>query len=196
MKRLLLSAGILTIAAAACARPIPVDGVSAAIVAPATDSAAEPPIVQVRDYWRSSTVTVVAWDPDEAAIGLRTAVTRRGELAGGLRAGDHRLYMTPLYARDMGGFRHSYVIPGQPLLGAGTQRDLYTCFFGTECSPMVTVGVRVPDSLLRANRDSLVVNFTPGVRDQWTITLRRELIDAYLAKVDSLIADVKIAAQK
>lgn len=59
---------------------------------------------------------------------------------------------------------------------------------------MVTVGVRVPDSLLRANRDSLVVTFFPRVLDPWTITLRRELIAAYLKKVDSVVAELRKTA--
>ena len=60
---------------------------------------------------------------------------------------------------------------------------------------MVTVSVRIPDSLLRANRDSLVVTFFPRTLDPWTITLRRELIAAYLQKVDSVVAEMnKIAS--
>lgn len=150
----------------------------------------EEPVVQVRDYWRSSVVSIVAWDVNESGYGLRTNVTRSGELAGGARFGDHRLYITPLYASDMGGFVHSKVMPDQILLGTGWHRDNYSCFYGRPCSPMTTVGVRVPDALLRAHRDSLVVTFFPRVRDPWTITLRRELIAAYLAKVDSVVADM------
>lgn len=150
-----------------------------------------PPIVQVRGYWRSSVVSVVAWDADDAAFGLRTSVTRTGKLVGGLRFGDHSLYVSPFYARAMGGFAHAAVMPGQLLLGTGTRSDPYSCFYGRNCSPMVAIGVRVPDSLLRANRDSLVVTFFPRVLDPWTITLRRELIEAYLQKVDSVVAELR-----
>ena len=59
---------------------------------------------------------------------------------------------------------------------------------------MVTVGVRIPDSLLRANRDSLVVTFYPRVQEPWTITLRRDLITAYLNKVDSVVAELRKTA--
>jgi hypothetical protein len=150
-----------------------------------------PPIVQVREFWRSATVSVVAWDKDDAAFGLRTAVTRNGTLVGGNRFGDHRLYMTPLLVQNMGGFAHAAVMPKKEvLLAVGTQRDSYSCFYGKQCSPMVTLGIRIPDSLLRANRDSLVVTFFPRVREPWTITLRRELITAYLEKVDLVIADM------
>jgi hypothetical protein len=157
-----------------------------------TDNAAvATPVVQVRAFWRSSVVSIVAWDPDDPAFGLRTSVSRTGELVGGLRFGDHRLYMTPVYAHNMGGFKYAAVPVGHLLLETGSQGDPYSCFFGKECSPMVTVGVRVPDSLLRANRDSLVVTFYPQVQEPWTITLRRELIAAYLDEVDSVVAELR-----
>lgn len=150
-----------------------------------------PPIVQVREFWRSATISVVAWDKDEAYFGLRTSVTRNGTLVGGDRFGDHRLYLTPLLVQNMGGFAHAAVMPTKEvLLAVGTQKDSYSCFYGKQCSPMVTLGVRIPDSLLRANRDSLVVTFFPRVREPWTITLRRELITAYLDKVDLVVADM------
>jgi hypothetical protein len=157
----------------------------------ADETPAPPPIVQVREYWHSSVVTIVAWDPDDAAIGLRTSITRTGKLVGGLRFGDHRLYMTPLYSHDMGGFRYATVSRSEFLLGTRAERDSYSCFYGRECSPMVTVGIRMPDELLRANRDSLVVTFFPIVREEWKITLRKELIAAYLSKVDSVVAVMK-----
>lgn len=150
-----------------------------------------PPIVQVRDFWRSSVISVVAWDADEARLGLRTEVIRNGTLVGGDRSGDHRLYLTPFYVWYMGGFAHATAEPGKPLLGTGWRSDPYNCFYGSHCSPMTTVGVRLPDSLLRANRDSLVVTFLPRLREPWTITLRRELIAAYLAKVDSVVAQMR-----
>ena len=151
------------------------------------------PIVQVRTYWRSSAVTIVAWEPDESAIGLRASVTRTGQVVGGFRFGDHRLYMTPYYARAMGGFAHAVIMPEHLLAYAGFQRDDYACWYGNDCSPMVTLGVSVPDSFLRNNRDSLVVKFFPTVLDPWTITLRRELISAYLNAVDSVVTEMKTA---
>jgi hypothetical protein len=162
------------------------------VYAAATDTAAvAPPVVQVRGFRRSSVVSVVAWDANNAAFGLRTSVTRTGELVGGRQFGDHRLYMTPFYAHDMGGFKYAAVTRGHLLLSTGPQRDLYSCFYGNDCSPMMTVGVQVPDALLRAHRDSLVVTFFPTVREPWTITLRRDLIAAYLKKVDSVVAEMR-----
>jgi hypothetical protein len=166
------------------------DGKIPTPVATANDD--PPPIVQVRDYWHSAVVTIVAWDQDDPDFGLRTSVTRTGKLVGGLRAGDHSLYMTPYLLRDMGGFAHAAVDPKRgELLSTGAQRDDYACFYGTQCSPRFTVGVRVPDSLLRENRDGLEVTFFPRVEDPWTLYVRRELISAYLAKVDSVVKEMK-----
>lgn len=198
MKSLRLVLTTFVAGVAGCSLPVIGGGPSAATPAlhgVAMDPAAiPPPVVQVREFWRSSVISVVAWDVDDAAFGLRASVSRTGELVGGRQFGDHRLYLTPLYARDMGGFKYASVTLGQPLLGEGTQRDRYSCFYGKECSPMVTFGVGIPDSILRANRDSLVVTFFPSVYEPWTITLRRELITAYLNKVDSVRADVRRTA--
>lgn len=162
------------------------------VVAPDTVTLA-PPIVQVRDFWRSSVVAVVAWDVEDAAFGLRAAVNRNGTLVGGNRFGDHLLYITPFYAWYMGGFAHATAEPGKPLLRTGVLRDPDACFYGTQCSPMEIVGVRVPDALLRSNRDSLVFTFH-ALRDPWLITLRRELIAAYLTAVDSVVAEIRTTA--
>ncbi len=149
-----------------------------------------PPIVQVRDFWRSSVVSVFAWDVEDAAFGLRAGVSRNGTIVGGGRLGDHQLYITPFYAWYMGGFVHATAEPGKPLLRTGWSSDPYACFYGSHCAPIDAVGVRVPDALLRANRDSLVVTFH-ATRNPWTITLRRELIAAFLASVDSVVAEMR-----
>lgn len=182
-------------AVAGCSLPM-IGGGSSAVTPTVQAVAADivtvaPPIVQVRNYWRSSVVSVVAWDVDDAGFGLRTAVSRNGTLVGGRRFGDHLLYITPVYVRYMGGFAHATAVPGKLLLGTGWRSDPYSCFYGAHCSPMATVGVRVPDALLRANRDSLVVTFLPRIQDPWRITLRRELIAAYLTKVDSVVAEMR-----
>jgi hypothetical protein len=150
-----------------------------------------PPNVQVRAFSHSAVVSVVAWDANDPEFGIRTSVNRSGVLVGGVRFGDHRLYMTPLLARELGGFVHAAVMPGQLLLQTGALRDTYACFYGTECSPMTTIGVRIPDTLLRTHRDSLVVTFFPRVQSPWTLELRRELIAAYLQKVDSVVAEMR-----
>ena len=162
------------------------------------DEIVAPPVVQVRTYWRAAAVTIVAWDPEDAAFGLRTTVNRNGTLTGGVQFGDHSLYMTPFLVRDMGGFKHAATLQkseeARVLLATGARRDDYSCFYGKYCSPMVTLGVRLPDSLLRANQDQLVVTFYPAVMQPWTLTIRRQLIDAYLAKVDSVVTEMKRVA--
>lgn len=175
---------------------LPIIGRGPAVVKPAVQVAATdaatlaPPIVEVRDFSRASVVTVLAWDVGDAAFGLRNAINRNGTLVGGGRYGDHLLYMTPFYAWYMGGFVHATAEPGKPLLRTPVLRDPDSCLYGLHCSPMEFVGVRVPDALLRANRDSLVFTFD-ALRDPWTITLRRELIAAYLTTVDSVVAEMR-----
>ncbi|MDQ6717028.1 MAG: hypothetical protein M3Z17_01635 [Gemmatimonadota bacterium] len=189
MKSLTSAAAVVAVTLAGCA-PLPGGRFSATVpvAADATSELIAPPIVQVREYWRSSAVSIVAWDKDDAEFGLRTAVTRTGTLVGGQRFGDHRLYLAPFLARDMGGFKYATVAKGELLVRTGIQKDTYACYYGNVCSPMIADGVRIPDSLLRANRDSLVVTFFPNVQPPWTLTLRRELIAAYLQKVDSIAA--------
>ena len=193
MKSLRWLGTVFVASVAGCA--LPMLGGRSSHVKPAMQVAAAdtvivaPPIVQVRDFSRSSVVSVVAWDADEARIGLRAEVSRNGTLVGG-RPGDHLLYMHPFYVWYMGGFVHATAEPGKPLLRTGFS-DSLNCFYGSYCSPMTVVGVRLPDSLLRAKRDSLIVTFLPGGRDPWIVTLRRELIAAYLTKVDSVVAQMK-----
>lgn len=50
-----------------------------------------------------------------------------------------------------------------------------------------SIRVRVPDEMLRANRDSIAVRFFDNNRDL-ILTLRRNLGDGYLRAVDSLSA--------
>jgi hypothetical protein len=188
---------VASLAAAGCALPGVRGGSSAATSATRSEVAdtvaVAPPVVQVRTFRQASLVSVVGWDTDDAAFGLRTSVNQSGVLVGGERFGDHRLYVTPLLVHNMGGFSYASVEPGQLLVRTGVQRDPYACFYGKDCSPLTTIGVRLPDSLLRASRDSLVVTFHPGVFEDWTLTLRHELIEAYLTKVDSVVAEAKKA---
>src|SRR5665647_1218937 len=153
MKSLRLVCTILVVRVAGCSLPVIGNRSSAANPTAPTPTAQvvatdaidlAPPIVQVRSYWRSSVVSVVAWDADDAAFGLRASVSRTGRLVGGRRFGDLLLYMTPFLVHDMGGFAHAAIMPGQLLVGAGWQSDPYSCFYGRHCSPMATVGVRIP----------------------------------------------------
>lgn len=149
------------------------------------------PIVQVREYTASSLVSVIGWTPDEPAYGLRSYLRRHGgELVGDYRRGDHRLYLSTTLVRSMGGIDHARV-PGKGLTLAGGARDDHACFYGDRCSPVQTVWIAIPDSVLRLDRDSLVVTFHPRAAHDWSITLHRDLIDSYLRAVDSVAATLR-----
>jgi hypothetical protein len=151
----------------------------------------------VRTYWRAPAVNILAWDKGENLIGLRGAVSLTGDLVGGAHRGDHTLYLTPLLAWSMGGYTRAAIMPAERILvSAGPRRDEYACYYGRPCSPIITRTVSIPDSILRANRDSLVVTFFPYASEPWTITLRHELIEAYLDKVDSIATAMRGAASR
>ena len=188
---------LATVASAACSVPFAGGGSSAessTTSVAAADSIPPRPVVQAREYAQSAVINVLGWDANDAAIGLSTAVTRSGELSGGRQRGDHRLYMTPLVVEEMGGFKYASIDFRHQLLPTPTERDAYACFYGRDCSPTVTLGVRVPDSLLRANKDSLVVTFFPTVLRPWKVLVPREVVNAYLKKVDSVVAAVRFPA--
>jgi hypothetical protein len=192
MKGLNLIVATFVVGVAGCTLPLIGDGhldrFAAEHEATLDTTEVAPPVVQVRDFPHSSVANVFAWEPDDAQMGLSTSITLTGKLVGGLRAGDHQLYIDVVQARLMGGFKYATVAPDQLLLRINTRRDPQACFNGKVCSPMISLGVRIPDSLLRARRDSLVVTFHPVAMQPWTVTLRPELITAYLQRVDSVVA--------
>lgn len=167
--------------------PVAADRPTAADSVDAT-AAPGPPIVQLRDFPSASSIAIRAWTPDAAAYGLQARVGRDGSLHGGVQRGDHRLYMSTFYVNDKGGFSHAVAPDGTLLRHGGAATDTHACDDIDRCAPRTTVGVSVPDALLRANRDSLVVDFRPGAGRAWSVTLRRELIAAYLGAVDSVAA--------
>jgi hypothetical protein len=151
-------------------------------------------IVQLREFDRSAAVTVLAWDADDASYGVRATVSRNGgTLVGQPRSGNHELYLDPVMVQHMGGFRLAGVLPGPPLVPAPPMRDVYSCSYGSHCSPMTALGVWIPDSVLRAHQDrgdSLVVTFTPALGRDWEVTLSGDLIGRYLHAVDSVSASL------
>lgn len=148
-------------------------------------------VVQVRGYDHSGAVAVVAWDTDDPDIGLRATVSRNGgTLVSEPRFGSHELYMSATLVSHMGGFRNAAVLPGPPLVRARTSRDVYACFYGQHCSPIDAAGVWIPDEVLRAHRDSLVVTFKPPFGEDWELMLGADLIDHYLHTVDSVSASL------
>lgn len=157
-------------------------------VVAATAGALPPPlqrgaIVQVRAYPSSSTIEVVAWNPAEPNFGLRTWVRR-----GGAPDRYHRLWV----AMDFNP-AGSDVAKAQGLnrpFPVTTATDTQNCVELT-CSPDATFGARIPDGPFRDNKENLSVKFITGSDVEINITMRRPLIDAYLAAVDSVIAAQK-----
>jgi hypothetical protein len=160
----------------------------AAPKAGATDGSTPPgpPVIQVREFPASATVTVVAWDADDPAVGLRGLLNRDGTLVGHDRHGDHQFYLSTIYASSQGGFVRAMVESQRVLLPVRAMRDYDACWRGAKCSPLEIVGVRMPDAILRGSRDSLVVSFYASRGANWSVAVRRELIDAYLRTVDSV----------
>ncbi len=163
---------------------------------------AEAVVVQVREYNRSSTVDVVAWAPEETGYGLHAMVRRDGNLVR-----DHRLYVSTLYL-GTGFFRNAstfgpgeafrrrrfveMIAPHEQLLEAtGLFHDAQHCYGWARCSPRQTGGARLPDSLLRASRDSLSVRFYDSAGSELIVTVRRDVIDPYLKAVDSVTAALR-----
>lgn len=168
-----------------CAPPIVLD--AAAITASATDTVSAPdeaPTVELRYFSYSPTVAVVAWPGETAGYGLRSSVRRDGSLVR-----DHRLYVGTLYEPWVRELRIATAPPRQFRI-LGVSRDTYACYWG-KCSPFETLGVRIPDEFLRASRDSVDVTLYGWGGRELTITLRRDLIDAYLAAVDSVTAALR-----
>ena len=163
---------------------------------------AESTVVQVREYNRSTTVNVVAWAPDDNGYGLHAMVRRDGTLVR-----DHRFYVTTAYLgagffRNTGAtFGHGaingrrfieMIAPEELMLEReGIARDIHYCFGWPRCSPRETGGARVPDSILRANRDSVSLRFYDRYATEMILTLRRDVIDPYLRTVDSVAAALR-----
>jgi hypothetical protein len=121
---------------------------------------------------------------------------------------DHRFYVSALYlgagffrstgvtfgqAAALDGRRFIEMIAPQELLleREGFSRDVHYCFGWPRCSPLETGGARVPDSVLRASRDSVSLKFYDRYATEMILTLRRDVIDPYLRTVDSVAAALR-----
>ena len=149
------------------------------------------PVVQVRDFAKAPTVAIVAWDGDDASVGLRTRVRRDGSNMGEGRVGEHRLHLDSTFVSARGGFALAVAQDGKLLRNAGRGEDTDACRLDNVCSPRETVGLGVPDEWLRQHHDSVVVTFRPRSGQNWTVRLDGSLIDAYLRTVDSVTAALK-----
>lgn len=153
------------------------------------------PVVEVRTYSVSPTVSVVAWEGDDASHGLRTWVLRNGDsLPASSRLADHRLYIATNAIVEAGGPRRAN-IKSRELLISGATRDVQACQ-GGNCLPATTYGVSIPDAVLRANRDSLIVTFYTHSNSEFMISFRRDLLDGYLRAVDSVSTALRSKATK
>lgn len=148
-------------------------------------------VVQVRDVPNSSVISILAWDSDNANVGLRTRLRRDGSLLGQDRSGEHRLYMSSSFVDAQGGFARAVAQDGKLLRNSGNASDEDACRFDNVCSPKTTVGLGVPDEWLRQHRDSVVVSMRPRTGQNWSVVLDKALIDKYLDTIDSVSAALK-----
>ena len=179
--------------AAACASPVKVDpggahaeaGLSQ-VASDTTDTA----VVRVREFPRSSIVTVLTWGTSDPRYGLRAMLRRDGSL---IR--DHNLYISTGYAPVTSGsgilippraYVQTVAPAGHALRYNGVFRDNHPCLGGEGCSPTEAFSARVPDELLRSGLDSLTVRLAARGGTDATITVPGEVIVAFLAAVDSV----------
>ncbi len=163
------------------------------------------PVIEVREFPRSSIVSVVAWSPDEPDFGLNARL-RRGD---GSLIHDHRLYVSTYYLGNVPvsdtrvytkpvvlgrptrvhGVVETVTPADQVVEATGITHDDRACYYDVHiCTPFETFDVRVPDEMLRANRDSVAIRLYGREGMEMIVTIRRDLIDPYLAKVDSVSA--------
>lgn len=182
MKTCLLVVASSVAALAACAPSIlPVTPSTATRI----EDSASVATIEVRYYAHSPTVTIVGWDAGDAGYGLRAWLRRDGSLIEG-----HRLYVSTYYTPRQPVFTRA-MTSSRPLELTGISRDVHACVGGKPCSPLVTFGVLIPDELLRSNPDSIPVTFHNRGERVLVITLHRDLIDAYLSRLDSVVAVIR-----
>ena len=185
---------------AACASPPKVgpapDGGAGATpsVAPAEPDSVRL-MLQVREYPQSAEVWVVAWDLNDPDYGLRAAFRRDGTM---IR--DHLFYVStmhpPLGGQDGRprapiGYIQTVAPAGRALRGTSMMRDAHSCQGTLTCSPKEAFTYRLPDELLRANRDSISVRLSGRAGSDLILTVPRAIIDPYLATVDSVSARLR-----
>lgn len=157
----------------------------------ATADDLEPPKVVVRDYWRAPLASVVGWSAGEAWQGLRASLRRDGTLVR-----DHQLfisvYAVPDWATALHGDWYVYsqdsAVAPQVLQVNGMRFDAFNCQGTRGCSPSLFLSARLPDNVLRNSRDSVVVKVFGRRGDESHLTLHHDLINSYLAVVDSVSA--------
>lgn len=190
--RIAVAAGMSLATLGGCARPVAVPTPTTldevAPLPPEPDEDVEPPQVVIRDWANAPFSSVVGWHDDEWRQGLRIRVSHTGEIR------DHLVYvgtnafpnLVPWHGAIWHGWVDGVRFP-KPLAVEGLTRDRFFCQRSNACTPYEYFSARVPDGMLRAVRDSLVVNVRSrnGIHET-DIVIRRSLIDGYLAVVDSV----------
>jgi hypothetical protein len=151
------------------------------------------PRVTVRYNTFSPSIDIVAWDAHESAVGLRASVRRDGTV---IR--DHRVFVSTAYFSDWQFFARANwhvftnnILRAQPLLFAGRSQDLYPCDAQVGCSPFESLNLFIPDAVLRAGRDAVIVRAWGSEDRLREIVLPRIVVDAYLAKYDAVTSELR-----
>ena len=182
----------------ACAAPIRLGaGPTPSRITPAPAAVAdaalrEAPKVVTRYYKYAPTVSVLGWEAEEAAFGLRAIVRRDGSLVR-----DHEIYVSTYYFADIIGFMRadwqvdtSSVAAPVRLERTGYYRDSRACEGKMGCTPFSTLSARLPDDLLRRSREDIVLKVLQRDGTAEVITIGRDLIDAYLTRVNYVAASL------
>ncbi|MEO5590441.1 MAG: hypothetical protein ABIS03_12700 [Gemmatimonadaceae bacterium] len=185
--------GLIILGIAGCAHRGPGasgDGIAAANSA-ATDAKA--PIVRVYNQPGLATVAVVAWLPDDPDVGLYGVLRRDGSLyrdSHYLSLGYTRSPLLDVTNTGQKQYFETIVPVGKLLENANAPTGYRLCDDGPPCFEASRYSARLPDDLLRTNRDSVAVRFfRPG--SEVIATIRRDVIDAYLASADSVSRALK-----
>ncbi len=141
------------------------------------------PVVQVRDVPTAPIVEILAWNAAEPSFGLRSWVRR-----GGSADRYHRFWVAKDVVPSSGDISSAQSLnrPLQTSLAGDTQN----CLNGV-CTPSQTFGARFLDNVIRSSKEDLPVKFFTGGGSDYTFTLRRPVVEAYLAAVDSVVAAQK-----
>lgn len=147
---------------------------------------AQPVIVQVREYEGATTVDIVAWEPTSPNWGLRTSVRKNGSLER-----DHYIFVNTVYLGLTSAPRFVKMLePKARGLQTTILSDVHNCYQSHLCSPRSFLAARVPEDLMEDRPDSLVL-VIPSPRaasGEVTITIEAEVIKAYMATTDSVVA--------
>ncbi len=154
---------------------------------PLVMATAQPVVVQVREYEGSTTANVVAWSSRRPNWGLRTAVRKNGSLER-----DHYVFVNTIFLGLKSSPRFVKMLEPRVrnLETTIVSNDVHSCYRSDLCSPRSYLAARVPDRLLQARPDSIVL-VLPSERDasgQVTIRITTNVITPYVATVDSLVA--------